>query len=477
MLAEGSHIVGRSSEAAGRVVSRAFVAFGLVVAMTIAGCSSNPNASPAPEPAAPVAWQVAVLVPLTGPAAASGRGALESVRRVLAERSPELAAAGLELSVLPADDKGQQSVGQQQATTLADDPSVIAVIGSTEGTVDEGVQPILGQAGLLTLSLGGAEPALTRSAKGGIRAFPDYVTLSAQRLDRARVAATLRSGSKGPATAMYGPRREDLAMAMTFSREYVRRGGQPPAMLEIASPTGDPEQDDLANRGARASLRSGAPNVVYIAADAAATWEAAKIVRDVRPRSAVIVDEDVLAEVPDDITEAAKQDATSSRRWGPTWATAGGATPIVVPQAFPQTPSPSPTSGVDDTDPEQSAADRDVAQSRFSIKGHDAAEAVVDALLRTWPEQERAAASSASPSPAADDEVASVSPALRAAVSVDVRSQRQEGLLGPYRFDTRGVATRRLVGVYRLLDGQWVAGTPREVVGTCARSGCAVRPL
>ena len=80
----------------------------------------------------------------------------------MAERAADLAEAGLDVTVLALDDRGEPSVGQQQATRLPDDPTVVAVVGSVTSLVDEGVQPILNTAGLAMIAPGGGAPMAHR---------------------------------------------------------------------------------------------------------------------------------------------------------------------------------------------------------------------------------------------------------------------------------------------------------------------------
>lgn len=444
---------------------------GLIVTLVSAGCGSVADESPDPPTAELVPLSIGVLVPLTGPSADSGRGALESVRRVVVQREQELRSAGLLVDVTAADDRGQQSVGQQQATILADDPSTVGIIGSTESRVDEGVQPILAGSGLLTLSLGGSEPTLTRTVARQRPAFSNYVTLSAQRLDRARVAAALPPAS-ATTLVLRGPRREDAAMAEVFVRSRVLAQSPRPTVRRLPALTAD-GFDRSGEVSVRALAQTARPDAVYVLADPATEWATIVSLRSVVPRVPIIADEDVLGPWPEEPARAEEQARDSGSPWGPLWTTTAGGTPdaadVAWPPPLPSSPAPTRTA-----EPSTEAEDEAIRAGRFSIAAHDAAQALIDGLLNTWadaaPTQRDAVAT-----PTGDVGVSPAIVAWRSAVAREVRDDRQRGLLGPYVFDDRGVASRRLVGVYRAVDQTWSEGAPREVIGPCGTGSCAVR--
>lgn len=455
----------------------------LLLALAAAACSQPSPSSPIATASPTTSLAIGVLVPLTGPAAQSGRGALESVRQVVALRSPELTAAGLDVEVVANDDRGQQSVGQQQATILADTPGVIGVIGSTESGVDEGVQPILARSGLLTVSLGGSEPALTRSVPGRTQAFSRYLTLSAQRLDRPRVAASLVPAS-ATTVVLRGSRREDASMATTFARSRAAGGSPAPVVRRIPDATTAGRFDPALEQALQMWLDDQKPGAIYVIADAVAEWATILAVRDALPRVPIITDEDVLRAWPDAAIAAEAAARTQGSPWGPLRATTTGATPPQSDVDWPLPPD-SLTSRSPDASPgaEQGAMDEQtlavsvaIDRSRYSIAAHDAAQALVDGVLVAWsstPDPQRTQWATANPE--ADPQSVPLMMQLRARVAREVRDSAQEGLLGAYTFDRAGVASRRLIGVYGAAMGAWTEEPAREVVGNCGTGSCVVR--
>jgi hypothetical protein len=367
-------------------------------------------------------------------------------------------------------------VGQQEATTLADDPATIGIIGSTESRVDEGVQPILARAGLVTLSLGGSEPTLTRTVRRERTAFDDYLTLSAQRLDRPAVAATLLP-RRAASLVLRGPRREDAAMAEVFTTIRVRGGSPAPEVRRLPVVNADGAFDPAGAATLRTLVRADKPESVYVVADPATEWATILTLRSVLPSVPIVADEDVLGPWPDSVGGAEEQSRDQGVAWGPLWTTTSGATPSAADVPWPPvrpTPSPSPTEGAEDAEASSEAADEAIDMSRFSVAAHDAAQALLDGVLATWEganDQERAVRATAP----AQDSVTTQMMAWRSAVADQVQESRQRGLLGPYVFDVRGVASRRLVGVYRAEDQQWRQAAGREVIGPCGTGSCAVR--
>ena len=266
-------------------------------------------------------------------------------------------------------------------------------------------------------------------------------------------------------------------MAKVFTTSRVRAGSPAPEVRRVPVLNTDGVFDPAGVVALRALVRADKPESVYVVADPATEWATIVTVRSVLPLVPIVADEDVLGPWPDTVGGAQEQALEEGVAWGPLWTTTSGATPSAAEVPWPPvrpTPSPSPTEGAEDAQAPSAADDEAIAASRFSVSAHDAAQALLDGVLATWEgadDRERAARATAP----VQNSVTTQMMAWRSAVADHVQESRQRGLLGPYVFDVRGVASRRLVGVYRAEDQQWRQAAAREVIGPCGTGSCAVR--
>lgn len=169
----------------------------------VAGCTTPTEPGRLAEPTATTSQtvrKIAVLAPLTGAQATQGRGLLRAVESAVEKRQVALARAGIELMVMPLDDRGESSVGQQQTTRLTDDEAVVGLIGSINSLVNESVQPIVNNAGIAMVAPGGGATTLTTRGQPARRAFQTFFRLCA--LDVNQGTATSRWVSRGKATSV-----------------------------------------------------------------------------------------------------------------------------------------------------------------------------------------------------------------------------------------------------------------------------------
>ncbi|CAB4862487.1 unannotated protein [freshwater metagenome] len=173
-----------------KVFAQSFTFATLACLLVACGPVASPGRLAEPSPTSTkVQLAVGVLAPLTGDNATQGVGLLQSISDQLALRSGELGQAGIELTVIPLDDRGESSVGQQQATRLPDDPRVVGVIGSVSSLVNESVQPIMNNAGIAMVAVGGGDTQLTQRGTPAKRAFATYFRFNASDTARARACA------------------------------------------------------------------------------------------------------------------------------------------------------------------------------------------------------------------------------------------------------------------------------------------------
>jgi hypothetical protein len=261
-------------------------------------------------------------------------------------------------------------------------------------------------------------------------------------------------------------------MATTFGLSRLASRSPEPVVRRTPALASGNQFDAVRRRALQDWLLDQKPGGVYLVADPATEWATILAVREVLPKVPIIADEDVLRPWPDDVERADQAARDGGVEWGPLLTTTTGATPGAAEVPWPVIRSTAtPT---DAADPETAAGDQAIAESRFSIAAHDAAQAMVDGLIKTWAAAGDTARSELATRAPQSEPSASML-ALRRALLAEVRGSRQIGLLGTYVFDRTGVSTRRLVGVYRAADQTWFEDPAREVIGPCISGACAVR--
>jgi len=413
---------------------RSLQALALVVAVALLGgslaaCGTDPQTPAVPSPTpTDTAWTIAVLAPLTGPRADEGRGLLQSVQTQVNLRSKSLKAAGLTVKVLALDDRGQPSVGQQQATRLPDDASVVAVIGGVTSLVNEGVQPILNSAGLAMVAPGGGAPWLTGRGTPARRAFSTYFRLCAQDADQGAAAAgrALAQGDRRSVVLEDGSA-DHAAVSRSFVRTFSRTAGT--AATRIRVDVGDAQALPAATIDRIAALK---PQTVFLSVDAGDL----PLIKEslarggVRPRLVTTLPKNSPA------TPIESPDV-----WTGVSAASIGALPSTLPGRFPFA-TPTPT-----TEPV-------VEPGLFGAGGLDAASLIMDALIRARP-----TSSSVQPNATLTPTGSAVDGAtlsLRRQIVDSVSAASIKGATGPVSFDSFGNARSRPVGFFTYDGKAWV---------------------
>ena len=123
------------------------------MALVTAGCDSGSD---------PVrVAKIGVVAPLDGGLVQFGRGIRNSVQLAVTEANQRNAAPGWRFELDAADDSSDPAKGEAAAQRLAADPAVIGVVGTYNSGVAAKVAPVLDSAGIVMISPGNTDPALT----------------------------------------------------------------------------------------------------------------------------------------------------------------------------------------------------------------------------------------------------------------------------------------------------------------------------
>ena len=172
---------------------------------------------------------IAVIAPLTGDLSVMGLGIKNSVDLAIKQANDAKAIPGWTLALDAQDDTANPDVGANAATKVAADKSVVAVVGTLNSGVAQSVQPILNTGNIAMVSPANTNPSLTIGADPANpkRTYPNYF----------RVCTT--DAVQGPFAAQYvyntlkltkvavvndkKPYGQGLAEA--FAKEFTKLGG------------------------------------------------------------------------------------------------------------------------------------------------------------------------------------------------------------------------------------------------------------
>jgi branched-chain amino acid transport system substrate-binding protein len=198
--------------------------------MTASACGSRSGGSTDSDGKKTVV--IGVDAPLTGPMSAVGLGIRNSVDLATKNANSGNEVPGVTFKIKALDDQAQPSTGQQNATQLVADKSVLGVVGPYNSSVAQSMQKVFDVASLTEVSPANTNPTLTQGPnwKNGpkTRPFHSYV----------RTATT--DALQGPFGARYAFTRAHLrrvfliddkltygvGLVGTFKPQFTQLGGQ-----------------------------------------------------------------------------------------------------------------------------------------------------------------------------------------------------------------------------------------------------------
>jgi branched-chain amino acid transport system substrate-binding protein len=213
------------------VPQRSVVAVGatmLVASLALGACGSrSDSASSAGADSGKVAT-IGVIAPLSGDLSALGLGIQHSVELAVQQANDAKTIPGWTLKVEAVDDQAQTGPGQNAATKLAGDETVVGVVGNLNSSVSQVTQPIFANAGIAQVSPANTNPSLTigDDPANPKRVYPTYFRTCTTDAVQGPFAAQylLGKGIKNVATVndkkTYGQ-----GLVNAFETEFKKGGG------------------------------------------------------------------------------------------------------------------------------------------------------------------------------------------------------------------------------------------------------------
>lgn len=203
--------------------------------------------------------KIGVIAPLSGDLSALGKGIQHSVELAVKQANESKAIPGWTISVDSVDDEGKSDVGKNGATKLAAENDVIGVVGNLNSSVSQQTQPVFAAAGIPQISPANTNPSLTIGADAANpkRVYPTYFRTCTTDAVQGPFAAQylLGKGIKTVAT-INDKKTYGQGLVSAFTTEFKKGGGTISASLTI-----NPDESNYQTVVSQAAATS--PQAVY----------------------------------------------------------------------------------------------------------------------------------------------------------------------------------------------------------------------
>lgn len=204
-----------------------------VGALTLAGCGSrggSPAAGSSTGGGGGTVVEIGVDAPLTGSLAALGLGIQNSSDLAVKTANKTNEVPGVTFKLVAKDDQASPTIGQQNATALVADSSVVGVVGPLNSSVAQSMQKVFDDANVTEVSPANTNPSLTQG--------PNWQTAKA-RPYKSYFRVVTTDAIQGPFAADYvyndlhitkvatvnDGKTYGAGLAMTFTDEFKKLGG------------------------------------------------------------------------------------------------------------------------------------------------------------------------------------------------------------------------------------------------------------
>jgi branched-chain amino acid transport system substrate-binding protein len=231
----------------------------LAASLAMTACGTRAEQAPGGEAGAAKVAKIGVIAPLSGDLSALGAGIRNSVDLAIKQANEKQTIPGWTLEMDAQDDQATPDVGKNAATKLAGDDEVIAVVGTLNSSVSQSVQPVLSGAQIVQVSPANTNPTLTKGADlaNPQRPYPGYfrtcTTDSVQGPFAARYL--LDEGIKKVAT-IHDKKAYGQGLVAAFTDAFKSGGGE-----IVAAETINPDDKDFS--AVISKVKGANPELVY----------------------------------------------------------------------------------------------------------------------------------------------------------------------------------------------------------------------
>lgn len=386
----------------------------LSMAMTMSACGSRDagGGSTGGGSSEKKVAKIGVVSPLSGDLSALGTGIRNSVDLAVKQANESDAIPGWTLEVVAEDDQGQPDAGKNAATKVASDDDVVGVVGPLNSSVGQAIQPIFNSSGIVEVSPANTNPTLTKGAdlSNPQRTYDNYFRTCTTDAVQGPFAAKylLDSGIKEVAT-LHDKKAYGQGLVSAFSEAYTAGGGK-----IVAAETINPEDK---NFSAVISKLGGAnPKALYYGGEYPQAGPISKQMKDGGLNVPLMGGDGI---------------------YDPTFIELGGdktAGDLATSVGAPVEDLPSAKAFVD----AYNAGGYEVPYGAYGAYSYDAANAIIEGLKTSLKD--------------AEDGKAARKDTIAAVAKVDF-----DGASGKVAFDEFGDSKSRVMTVYKVDGGKWVA--------------------
>ncbi|TQF05881.1 branched-chain amino acid ABC transporter substrate-binding protein [Kitasatospora acidiphila] len=205
----------------------------LTGALTVTACGSRGGSKSGGDTSGNgLTVTIGVDAPLSGQNSATGLGIQYGVQIAVDDANKNKTVPGVTFKVKALDDQAQPTIGQQNATALVGDSSVLGVVGPLNSGVAQSMQQVFATANLVEISPSNTNPALTQGpnwAKNDKkRQFPTYFRTATTDALQGAFAAQYASGPAGKKKAFVVDDKQTYGagLAGIFQDSFTKDGGQ-----------------------------------------------------------------------------------------------------------------------------------------------------------------------------------------------------------------------------------------------------------
>ncbi|GLZ36729.1 branched-chain amino acid ABC transporter substrate-binding protein [Actinokineospora sp. NBRC 105648] len=355
---------------------------------------------------------IGVIAPQSGGLSALGLGIKNSAQLAADQANEKCAVKGYKLAVQTEDDQATAQVGAQAATRLSSNANVVGVVGTLNSSVAQSVQPILKNKSIVQVSPANTNPSLTRGADYGTapkRQFDNYFRVCATDDNQGPYAAKYlvgKAGKKNIAIITDGKTYGE-GLAAEFKKQAEKDG----AKIAATAKVGERDTDFSTVIG---TITGSQPDAVYYGGEYPQAGPLSKQMKDAGLNIPVMGGDGI---------------------YDPKFIELGGKEGDLA------TSVGAPTETLDTAKAFVDAYKAKAFKDDFSAYGafsYDAANSIIGALAKTV-------------------EGGDWSDSKRADLIKNVQAYSGQGATGEIKFDEYGDSTNKLLTVYKVSGGKWVA--------------------
>ncbi len=217
----------------------------VVGALVIAACGSNKEETQqGTGDGSGKTVKIGVIAPLSGALTAFGLGIRNGVDLAVRQANEQKRIEGWKIVLAAEDDTAVPDVGANAATKLADDKSVVAVVGTFNSSVAEKVAPILTRQKVTMISPANTNPSLTQGIdpNNKARPFDYYFRVTTTDAVQGPFAANYAYNDAGKrnVVVVHDKKTYGQGLALQFKAQFEKLGGKIPAVETV-----EPEDKDF----------------------------------------------------------------------------------------------------------------------------------------------------------------------------------------------------------------------------------------